>query len=80
MSEQLTLALSKGRIFTETLPLLAHAGIEPLDDPDSSRKLILDTNHADVKLVIIRATDATELGACRAVARWVAKVSKGSTI
>jgi ATP phosphoribosyltransferase len=57
MSEQLTLALSKGRIFTETLPLLAHAGIEPLDDPDSSRKLILDTNHADVKLVIIRASD-----------------------
>ena len=57
MSEQLTLALSKGRIFAETLPLLAHAGIEPLDDPDSSRKLILDTNHADVKLVIIRASD-----------------------
>ena len=57
MSEQLTLALSKGRIFTETLPLLAHAGIEPLDDPDSSRKLILDTNDAQVKLVIIRASD-----------------------
>jgi ATP phosphoribosyltransferase len=57
MSEQLTVALSKGRIFTETLPLLAHAGIEPLDDPDSSRKLILDTNHAEVKLVIIRASD-----------------------
>ncbi len=57
MSEQLTIALSKGRIFTETLPLLAHAGIEPLDDPDSSRKLILDTNHAEVKLVIIRASD-----------------------
>jgi ATP phosphoribosyltransferase len=57
MSEQLTLALSKGRIFTETLPLLAHAGIEPLDDPDSSRKLILDTNQPDVKLVIIRASD-----------------------
>ena len=53
----LTIALSKGRIFTETLPLLAHAGIEPADDPERSRKLILDTNHADVKLVIIRATD-----------------------
>jgi len=57
MSEQLTIALSKGRIFKETLPLLAHAGIEPVDDPETSRKLILDTNHADVKLVIIRASD-----------------------
>jgi ATP phosphoribosyltransferase len=57
MSEQLTIALSKGRIFKETLPLLAHAGIEPVDDPESSRKLILDTNHNDVKLVIIRASD-----------------------
>lgn len=53
----LKIALSKGRIFEETLPLLEAAGIEPLDDPDSSRKLILDTNHEDVKLVIIRATD-----------------------
>jgi ATP phosphoribosyltransferase len=53
----LKIALSKGRIFKETLPLLEAAGIEPLDDPDSSRKLILDTNHEDVKLVIIRATD-----------------------
>lgn len=57
MSEQLTIALSKGRIFKETLPLLAHAGIEPVDDPEASRKLILDTNHDDVKLVIIRAAD-----------------------
>jgi ATP phosphoribosyltransferase len=57
MSEQLRLALSKGRIFTETLPLLAHAGIRPLDDPENSRKLILDTNQADIKLVIIRASD-----------------------
>ena len=53
----LKIALSKGRIFKETLPLLKAAGIEPLDDPESSRKLILDTNHNDVKLVIIRATD-----------------------
>jgi ATP phosphoribosyltransferase len=53
----LTIALSKGRIFQQALPLLAHAGIVPLDDPESSRKLILDTNHAGVKLVIIRATD-----------------------
>lgn len=57
MSERLTIALSKGRIFKETLPLLAHAGIEPLDDPESSRKLILDTNQDQVKLVIIRASD-----------------------
>ncbi len=53
----LKIALSKGRIFQETLPLLKQAGIEPLDDPDTSRKLILDTNREDVKLVIIRASD-----------------------
>ncbi len=57
MSDTLTIALSKGRIFKETLPLLAHADIYPLDDPDKSRKLILDTNHDNIKLVIIRATD-----------------------
>ncbi len=57
MSNTLTIALSKGRIFKETLPLLAHADIHPIDDPDKSRKLILDTNHDDIKLVIIRATD-----------------------
>jgi ATP phosphoribosyltransferase len=56
-ADTITLALSKGRIFKETLPLLAHAGIVPLDDPETSRKLILDTNHPEVKLVIIRATD-----------------------
>ena len=52
-----TIALSKGRIFKETLPLLSHAGIEPVDDPETSRKLILDTNQPQVKLVIIRASD-----------------------
>ena len=57
MSENITIALSKGRIFKETLPLLKAAGIEPMDDPETSRKLILDTNRDDVKLVIIRATD-----------------------
>jgi ATP phosphoribosyltransferase len=57
MNNVLTIALSKGRIFKETLPLLQQAGIEPLDDPETSRKLILDTNQDDVKLVIIRATD-----------------------
>lgn len=54
---RLTLALSKGRIFTETLPLLAAADIIPLDDPETSRKLILDTNQPTVKLVILRAAD-----------------------
>jgi ATP phosphoribosyltransferase len=53
----LTIALSKGRIFDETLPLLAHAGIEPLDDPETSRKLILETNLAHVRFLIIRASD-----------------------
>jgi ATP phosphoribosyltransferase len=53
----LTIALSKGRIFQQTLPLLAHAGIEPAEDPETSRKLILGTNDPQVKLVLIRATD-----------------------
>ncbi|MFZ1494147.1 MAG: ATP phosphoribosyltransferase [Candidatus Competibacter denitrificans] len=57
MAAPLTIALSKGRIFQETLPLLAAAGIVPTDDPETSRKLILDTDQPDVKLVIIRATD-----------------------
>lgn len=57
MNNNLTIALSKGRIFKETLPLLKHAGIVPVDDPETSRKLILDTNMDDVKLVIIRASD-----------------------
>ncbi len=53
----LTIAVSKGRIFEEALPLLAEAGIQPTDNPKTSRKLILDTTRDDVKLVIIRATD-----------------------
>lgn len=57
MNKTLTIALSKGRIFEETMPLLAAAGIKALDDPETSRKLILDTNHENIKLVIIRATD-----------------------
>jgi len=57
MKDTLTIALSKGRIFEETMPLLKQAGIEALDDPETSRKLILDTNHENIKLVIIRATD-----------------------
>jgi ATP phosphoribosyltransferase len=54
----ITIALSKGRIFEETLPLLAAAGIEPLEDPETSRKLIIATSRDDVRLVIVRATDA----------------------
>ena len=57
MSETLTIALSKGRILEESLPLLAAAGIRPLEDPLTSRKLILDTTQAQVKLVVIRAAD-----------------------
>jgi ATP phosphoribosyltransferase len=53
----LTLALSKGRIFDDTLPLLASAGIEVLDDPDKSRKLILATNRPDLRVVLVRASD-----------------------
>jgi ATP phosphoribosyltransferase len=53
----LTLALSKGRIFDETLPLLKAAGIEVLEDPEKSRKLILATNQPDVRVVLVRATD-----------------------
>jgi ATP phosphoribosyltransferase len=53
----ITLALSKGRIYEETLPLLAAAGIVPSEDPEKSRKLIIATNVADVLIVIVRATD-----------------------
>jgi ATP phosphoribosyltransferase len=53
----LTIALSRGRIFDETLPLLAAAGITPEDDPETSRKLILASNRADLRFVIVRASD-----------------------
>ena len=53
----ITLALSKGRIFDETLPLLEAAGITVSEDPEKSRKLIIGTNRADVRLVLVRATD-----------------------
>ena len=53
----LTIALSKGRIYEETLPLLAAAGIVPAEDPESSRKLILGTNRPDIRIVLVRATD-----------------------
>ena len=57
MQTMITLALSKGRIFDETLPLLKTAGIEVLDDPERTRKLILDTNQPEVRVVLVRASD-----------------------
>lgn len=53
----ITLALSKGRIFDDTLPLLAKAGVQMLDDPQTSRKLILATSRPDLRVVLVRATD-----------------------
>ena len=57
MTTGITIALSKGRIFDETAPLLKAAGIVPSENPETSRKLILETNRADVRLVIVRASD-----------------------
>ena len=57
MIQQLTLALSKGRIFEETLPLLEAAGIRVTEDPETSRKLILATNDPAVRVIIVRASD-----------------------
>ena len=53
----ITMALSKGRIFDETTPMLAAMGIEPLEHPEKSRKLILGTNRPDLRLLIVRASD-----------------------
>lgn len=57
MESQIIIALSKGRIFDETLPLLEQAGIKSKDDPNKSRKLILDTNLEHIKLLVLRAAD-----------------------
>lgn len=57
MAQVTTLALAKGRIFEETLPLLAAAGIRPAEDPESSRKLILATNRPGLRLILVRAAD-----------------------
>jgi ATP phosphoribosyltransferase len=54
---RITIALSKGRIFTETLPLLESAGIRPAEDPETSRRLIIGTDRADVSIIIVRASD-----------------------
>ena len=53
----ITLALSKGRIFDDTLPLLRAAGVEVLEDPEKSRKLIIGTTRPDVRVVLVRASD-----------------------
>jgi len=55
--DRITVALSKGRIFEETLPLLAAAGIVPSENPEASRKLIIGTNRPEVRVVIVRASD-----------------------
>lgn len=57
MKDNITIAVSKGRIFEEAMPLLASIGIQPKDDPDKSRKLVLETNHPNIRLLVIRATD-----------------------
>lgn len=57
MTQPITIALSKGRILKETLPLLEQADIVPTEDISKSRKLIFDTNHEHIKLIVIRATD-----------------------
>ena len=57
MSDLLTIAVAKGRIYKDVLPLLSKAGVEPVDDPNTSRKLILDTTLPNVKLVVIRTSD-----------------------
>ncbi len=54
---RISIALSKGRIFSETLPLLASVGIYPDEDPETSRRLILGTNREDVSIIIVRASD-----------------------
>ncbi|HTF85605.1 ATP phosphoribosyltransferase [Cellvibrio sp. ARAG 10.3] len=57
MNQTLTIALTKGRIMDETLPLLAAAGIEPLEDIARSRKLVFDTNQDNVRLLVLRGAD-----------------------
>jgi len=57
MSSNITIAISKGRIFKDALPLLAALKIYPVEAPETTRKLILETNRSDVKIIIVRATD-----------------------
>ena len=75
MDQQVIIALTKGRILKETLPLLAAAGIEPAEDISKSRKLIFDTNQADIRLLVINNSLGTpqrhpeRLGLARAPVR-----------
>ncbi len=57
MSEKITIALTKGRLLQETLPLLAQAGIMPLENLQTSRKLVFATSHDNVQLVVLRGSD-----------------------
>jgi len=57
MSDKITIAVSKGRIFDEAIPLLARINIIPKDDPKKSRKLIIETNQSDIQMLVIRAAD-----------------------
>ncbi len=57
MTEPLTFALAKGRLLDETLPILSALGIEPTESLTGSRKLMFDTNHPDIRLLVLRATD-----------------------
>ena len=53
----ISIALSKGRIFDETAPLLVRVGIRPRQDPGTSRRLVIGTNRRDTRLIIVRASD-----------------------
>jgi ATP phosphoribosyltransferase len=55
--QSITLALAKGRTFDETLPLLARAGVAPAEDPETSRKLVIDSNRPDLRFLIVRSAD-----------------------
>lgn len=57
MPDKITIAVSKGRIYDDAMPLLAKVGIVPKDDPNKTRKLVLQTNQPNIQLLVIRATD-----------------------
>ena len=71
MNQTLTIALTKGRIMDETLPLLAAAGIEPLEDIARSRKLVFDTNQDSVRLLVLRGADVPTYVQFGAADMWV---------
>ena len=70
----ISVALSKGRIFEETAPLLARAGIRPEEDPERSRRLVIATQRRDVRLIVVRASDTPTYvqfgGADLGIAGW----------